>query len=129
MRLNRKTLNKKGMTLLEAIIGIAILAISALMLLVGFGTCANLINDANRFKNESVRVSTNVEVGAFQGKDIDPTIDVVKPEIGTISFKDSTNSTGNIMFNVNGNYYKYKDDKTGVNYTLFVPDSIDKTRK
>lgn len=114
--------NKKGMTLVETIIGVVILAICSIMLFVGFGTCAHLINEANKFKVESARISTDVEVGILKGDD--PSNEASIQE-GTVSFKDNTNEE-NIMFSVQGKYYKTVDDGTGLKYSVFVPNTIDK---
>lgn len=109
-----KRLDNKGMTLVDTIVGFALLAICATMLAIGFSTCARLINEANTFKVESARVSTEVEVESYNHEN-----DTNKHEGSVVVDK-------NRNISVDGVFYKSKDPKTGLNYTLFVPKSIEK---
>lgn len=110
--------DKKGMTLVEAIIGVLLLGIASLMLLTGFQTCLSLISEANKFKVESARVSTNVEVGSFKGN-----------HLNDDNNNETTKSHGSIILDngvtVNGSYFYSASNGDELDYTLFVPSTIE----
>ena len=54
--------NKKGMTLVEMIIGILLLAIAGIMLAQSFASCANIINRATLYRNASDATSSSIEL-------------------------------------------------------------------
>lgn len=57
-----KRLNNKGMTLVEMIIGIALMAIAGVLLVNSFSSVANIINRATTYKNANSAVASSVEL-------------------------------------------------------------------
>lgn len=111
--LKAKLSEKKGMTLVETIIGVVLLAIASIMLLTGIMTSVALINEANAFKTSSARVATLVDV-----EDTDE--DIQKTEL-------PSDTANNVVINgqsVSGRYYYYTDTSTGIRYTVFEPSAI-----
>lgn len=106
-KLKLKLSEKSGMTLVETIVGFSLLAIASTMLLTGFMTCASLIKEANDFKTSSARVATVI--------DVEDTEIMGEPETVNISVANAR---------VEGLYYFYKDEKTGLKYKVFVPQAL-----
>ena len=108
-KLKLKLYDKHGMTLVETIIGFALLAIASIMLLTGFMTSAALIKEANDYKISSERVATVIDVE-----------DTVMKKTDEIII-----TAGGAQ--VQGQYYSYTDEETNLQYKAFVPSAIQKS--
>lgn len=102
--------DKRGMTLVETIVGFTLLAIATTMLMTGFMTAGALVNEANKFKMSSAAVATAIDVE-------DPKITHTE---ATVSIKNYSN--------IKGEYVYYTDSETGIKYKAFVPSAIPEER-
>lgn len=104
-------LNNKGMTLVEVVIGVLLIAIASIMMVQGFGTSARMINDANQIKYGSTNAESGVELEDYS----------------TRTGVENTISNGSVTVKgdqVNGQYLIVKDTASGVRYRVFSPYSI-----
>jgi len=110
-KLKVKLSDKHGMTLVETVIGFALLAIASIMLLTGFMTAGALIKEANDYKISSARVATVIDV-----------------EDTTMQKSENTSiAVGGTS--VQGQYYFYEDEDTHLKYKAFVPSAIQKNNE
>lgn len=104
-----KITNKAGMTLVEMIIGIALLSIAGMMLATCFGSTTKIVNQATLYKNESSAGAAAIELqseedgAVFSGK-----TDKVVFEIN------------NKSYTAQGELVSYSSDKTGLHYSEFL---------
>lgn len=121
-----KTLNNKGMTLVEMIISIVILGMAATMLVQSFVSSMNVINRATLYRNASATIASSIETeDAEVSKDpnvkseVKYTSAAVKPVKVVLQ-----NGT---QLQVSGSYIESKDvgstgnNGTGLKYHEFLP--------
>ena len=121
-----KTLkNNAGMTLVEIVLSIMILAIGSFMLAEGFSASARINNRATNLKNSSLAASSSIEVEEVVESN-DPAVDITYDTVDagqiTISYKDSDGVTKS--FKSNGQYAEAEDSGTGLKYKEFCPDNF-----
>ena len=121
-----KTLkNNAGMTLVEIVLSIMILAIGAFMLAEGFSASARINNRATNLKNSSLAASSTLEVEEVVESN-DPAVDVsYETKDGgeiTISYKDADGS--NKTLKQSGEYAEAEDSGTGLKYKEFYPNNF-----
>ena len=121
-----KTLNNKsGMTLVEIVLSIIILAIGSLMLASGFSTSARINVRATTLRNSSTTASSTLEIEeAVQSSnpDVNVTYDTIDAGEITITYKDANNQEK--TFKQNGQYAEAEDSGTGLKYKEFHPDNF-----
>ncbi|MEG0833353.1 MAG: type II secretion system protein [Oscillospiraceae bacterium] len=103
----KKLTCKKGMTLVEVIVSIAIVSIVSVMMATGFLTVASLIRRGQDLHNAAQQLTSKVENATVS----DPGIDK------NIIF--SCDNGKNVS--VKGRVIEFVDDSTGVCYNIFVP--------
>lgn len=121
-----KTLkNNAGMTLVEIVLSIMILAIGAFMLAEGFSASARINNRATNLKNSSLAASSTLEVEEVVESN-DPAVEVSYGTVDagqlTIAYKDSDGVSK--TFTQNGQYAEAEDAGTGLKYKEFYPDNF-----
>lgn len=104
--------NKSGMTLVEIVIAMAILAICGVALVSSFTTSFRILNRATMYKNESAASSEAIELS---------TTDSIQSSSNTITFKISGISEeqtvkGDLIKNVTS----VTSQETGLVYTEFI---------
>ncbi|MEG0979203.1 MAG: type II secretion system protein [Oscillospiraceae bacterium] len=109
-RLKSTFSNKSGMTLVETIIGVVLLAIASLMLMTGFMTAGSLINEANIYKTSSAKVATAVEVKSSLTSSDEISVGI---------------KNGNFEYTkIPGKFLHYEDPDTHIKYKVFLPNTI-----
>ena len=117
-----KTLNNKGMTLVEVVLAILILGIGAMMLAEGFTASARMTNRATRYRNASVAASSSIETEeAYPSSDPSVTITYQKSnsnESITIKYKEG-NADKTIV--QKGKYSEANDSNSSLTYKEYTP--------
>lgn len=120
--------NKKGMTLVEMIIGILLLAIAGIMLAQSFASCANIINRATLYRNASDATSSSIELQEEQGsKDANVSVDLrTDTSVKTIRIVGKKKNGTTINKTVNGELIVGSDTgKSSLTYREFLPGTFD----
>lgn len=120
--------NKKGMTLVEMIIGIMLLAIAGIMLAQSFASCANIINRATLYRNASDATSSSIELQEEQGsKDANVSVDLrTDTSVKTIRIVGKKKNGTTINKTVNGELIVGSDPgKSSLTYREFLPGTFD----
>ncbi|MDO4833323.1 MAG: type II secretion system protein [Clostridia bacterium] len=120
--------NKKGMTLVEMIIGIMLLAIAGIMLAQSFASCANIINRATLYRNASDATSSSIELQEEQGsKDANVSVDLrTDTSVKTIRIVGKKKNGTTINKTVNGELIVGSDTgKSSLTYREFLPGTFD----
>ena len=117
--------NNSGMTLVEVIVSVLVLAIVVMMLASGFAGAANMTNRATLFRNASVTTSSSLEVEeAVESDDsqVSVTYDCVDAteDIKMTYKKGSKEGT----LKQGGQYASANDSGTGLTYREFYPDNF-----
>lgn len=121
-----KTLNNKsGMTLVEVILAILILAMGAMMLAEGFSSAARMTNRATHYRNASAATSSTLEVEEeVESKDpnVDVNLDYNDASSGiTITYK--KNGVDKTL-TLPGQYAISNEQSTDLTYREFCPDNF-----
>ena len=129
-----KRLNNKGMTLVELIVGVVLLAICSLMLMRGFSTSANLVKKASVLKNASTLAANTVELQTVQTSpydlvevELDNTLNASGKTTVTIKAKKTKPGTvsKDLSCTVEGMYIVAKETKgTNLKYKEFLPNDF-----
>ncbi len=120
--------NKKGMTLVEMIIGIMLLAIAGIMLAQSFASCANIINRATLYRNASDATSSSIELQEKQNsKDANVSVDLrTDTSVKTIRIVGKKKNGTTINKTVNGELIVGSDTgKSSLTYREFLPGTFD----
>ncbi len=120
--------NKKGMTLVEMIIGILLLAIAGIMLAQSFASCANIINRATLYRNASDATSSSIELQEEQdSKDANVSVDLsTDTSVKTIRIVGKKKNGTTINKTVNGELIVGSDTgKSSLTYREFLPGTFD----
>lgn len=120
--------NKKGMTLVEMIIGIMLLAIAGIMLAQSFASCANIINRATLYRNASDATSSSIELQEEQNsKDANVSVDLrTDTSVKTIRIVGKKKNGATINKTVNGELIVGSDTgKSSLTYREFLPGTFD----
>ena len=120
--------NKKGMTLVEMIIGILLLAIAGIMLAQSFASCANIINRATLYRNASDATSSSIELQEEQdSKDANVYVDLsTDTSVKTIRIVGKKKNGTTINKTVNGELIVGSDTgKSSLTYREFLPGTFD----
>lgn len=120
--------NKKGMTLVEMIIGIMLLAIAGIMLAQSFASCANIINRATLYRNASDATSSSIELQEEQdSKDANVSVDLsTDTSVKTIRIVGKKKNGTTINKTVNGELIVGSDTgKSSLTYREFLPGTFD----
>ncbi len=120
--------NKKGMTLVEMIIGITLLAIAGIMLVQSFASCANIINRATLYKNASDATSSSIELQEKQeSRDSDVSVDLsTDTSVKTIRIVGKKQNGTAINKTVNGELMVSTDTgKSKLTYREFLPGTFE----
>lgn len=120
--------NKKGMTLVEMIIGIMLLAIAGIMLAQSFASCANIINRATLYRNASDATSSSIELQEEQNsKDANVSVDLrTDTSVKTIRIVGKKKNGATINKTVNGELIVSSDTgKSSLTYREFLPGTFD----
>jgi len=105
-----KRLNNKGMTLVEMVIGMAILAIAGIMLASSFSATAGLINKATVYKNISSAAASTIEL-----EEVQP----CKDETITIELNDYNEASGSKTITVDCDKFNSSGGKIAdVDFTI-----------
>lgn len=129
-----KTLNNKGMTLVEMVLAILILGIAGIMLVESFVSSMNIINRATLLKNASTAASNSVELQNVQtspDKDVkiawDNTLNKngeSKIKIKATATKENANSR-DIECEIVGTYIvAHETNGTNLRYREFLPNDF-----
>lgn len=121
-----KTLkSNSGMTLVEVVLAILILAIGSFMLAEGFSASARITNRATLLRNSSVAASSSLEVEeALESKDPKINIDYSDDTSGSITVKYKIGGTEQ-QFTQSGQYSIAKDTgETNLRYREFCPNNF-----
>ncbi|MGI5891671.1 MAG: PulJ/GspJ family protein [Bacillota bacterium] len=105
-----------GVTLVETMVAIAILAIASLVLVSGFLASSSLLRHGSDIKNTGQKVSAVVD-----GAEVDLFPDVVKqePQSGRLYFM-----LNGSPIEITGNYTSaYETENSEIKFNIFVPDS------
>lgn len=121
-----KTLNNKGFTLVEIIIGILLLAIASVMLVQGFVSTANIVNRATLYKNSSAAASSSVELQEKQTS-ADDSVDIaLSSQESTITIRGSRANGTPIQVQSNGEIFTGTDNgDSELTYREYVPGVYD----
>lgn len=116
-----KTLkSNKGMTLVETIIGVALLAIASIMLVNGFVTTANIVTRATEYKIASADAAGAIEL---QEKTEDQNnLTLTNKSNSTIKFNITETAT---EVTINGGYINCLESETGLTYQEFISNNFD----
>ncbi len=120
--------NKKGMTLVEMIIGILLLAIAGIMLAQSFASCANIINRATLYRNASDATSSSIELQEEQdSKDANVSVDLsTDTSVKTIRIVGKKKNGTTINKTINGELIVGSDTgKSSLTYREFLPGTFD----
>ena len=120
--------NKKGMTLVEMIIGIMLLAIAGIMLAQSFASCANIINRATLYRNASDATSSSIELQEKQNsKYSNVSVDLrTDTSVETIRIVGKKKNGTTINKTVNGELIVGSDTgKSSLTYREFLPGTFD----
>ena len=120
--------NKKGMTLVEMIIGIMLLAIAGIMLAQSFASCANIINRATLYRNASDATSSSIELQEKQNsKYSNVSVDLrTDTSVKTIRIVGKKKNGTTINKTVNGELIVGSDTgKSSLTYREFLPGTFD----
>ncbi|MBQ0014497.1 MAG: type II secretion system protein [Oscillospiraceae bacterium] len=120
-----KTLNNKGMTLVEVVLAIVILGIGAMMLAEGFSAAARMTNRATHYRNASVATSSTLEVEeVVESKDPKVSVDLdYKDASSGITIKYKKNGVDNTL-TLPGQYAISNETNTDLTYREFCPDNF-----
>ena len=110
--MNKLINDKKGMTLIEAILGTVLIVIASLMMLRGFETAYKLVLRANQIKMSSTNAESRMELQDYTG---DISVDVSE-SMGTVTMNGVT---------MKGQFVTIKDKDGGVTYKEFAPIVVD----
>lgn len=127
-----KTLNNKGMTLVEMIIGTALLAIAGIMLVSSFTASTRIINRATIFKNVSSAAASSIELEEVQAckderyaielNDYNASSQAKKITVKCEKFNASGNKIEDINFDIDGSYIiASESDDTNLKYREYLP--------
>lgn len=120
--------NKKGMTLVEMIIGIALLAIAGIMLVQSFASCANIINRATLYRNASDATSSSIELQEKQvSRDSNVSVDLqTDSNVKSIKIVGKKKNGATINKTVNGELIVGTDNgKSELTYREFLPGTFE----
>ena len=120
--------NKTGMTLVEMIIGILLLAIAGIMLAQSFASCANIINRATLYRNASDATSSSIELQEEQdSKDANVSVDLsTDTSVKTIRIVGKKKNGTTINKTINGELIVGSDTgKSSLTYREFLPGTFD----
>ncbi len=122
-----KTLSdNKGFSLVEVIIGIALLAIASIMLIQGFVTTANIVNRATLYKNASAVVSSTVELQEKQ-ETVDANVEAaLSSQESSITIKGKRSNGLTVQVETDGEIFVGTDEgDSELEYREFVPGVYD----
>jgi len=122
-----KTLNNKGMTLVEIVLAIVILGMAGLMLATTFSSAMRILNRATLYKNVSTSATETVEVAEKQDTVNGQTFDVSTQEKNgslTVTYEGSASGS----FQMAGQYYTANsskaDESVDLTYKEFLPSNF-----
>lgn len=116
--------NKNGMTLVEMVVGIAVMAIVGVTLVTGFSGAANITNKANQFKNASTTTSSTLELEEVQtSKDDAVSTSFDYTDTTTITYTYKNGATEGQLSAV-GLYGLSEESGTGLTYKEFYPNNF-----
>lgn len=107
--------NNSGMTLMEVIVGIAIIGIASVMLVTGFGFIGRMLQHSNSVKNASNDLSTLLE-DQVQGQ--------MEPKKETIEIKGGANGASPAVVTLDGSIHTFSQeaDGTTVEFRAYIND-------
>ena len=109
-------MNNKGMTLVEMIIGIALMAIAGIMLVTCFSSSAKIVNKATQFKLASASAAEAIEL---QSEDDGA---VFSGKTDKVTFKVGTDQK---EYTAEGEFLTSTADDVGLTYTEFLTGSFE----
>ena len=114
--------DNRGMTLVETIIGVALLAIASVMLVRGFVTTANIVNRATTYKLTSAEATATIELQEVEAGNKIIEENEYSHSSGVIQV---TYGPSNAKLNVDGEYIVCTDNDTGLTYKEFLSGNYD----
>ncbi len=110
------------MSLVETIIGVALLAIASVMLVRGFVTTANIVNSATTYKLTSAEAAATIELQEVETDNTKIEDSEYTHTSGAIQI---TYGPSNAKLNVDGEYIMCVDEDTGLTYKEFLAGNFD----
>lgn len=123
-----RRLDNKGMTLVEMIIGIVLLAIASIMLVNGFVAAARMVERAALYKNASATSSSVIELqNDAEVSSVDGNVDIkLSRNGGNITVKGKKSNGQAIAYSIAGEYIAGADEgASSLVYREFLPGSFD----